>query len=89
MPRKTIAFACEHGCGRNLLVSRSRMEAHETRCFFNPETKSCATCGNFDKATRPIDEYEPPEAAGCDAGIDITKRLVTGCAAWKQRKEGV
>ena len=51
MAKKITAYSCEYKCGRNVLTSKSRMEEHEKRCFYNKDTKSCATCANFERHT--------------------------------------
>lgn len=37
------AFKCSH-CKNKVLESYSGMWKHEKKCFYNPESKSCATC---------------------------------------------
>lgn len=44
MAEATTAYRCEFGCG-HVRTKKSAVEAHEARCFRNPETRSCQTCG--------------------------------------------
>ena len=40
--REVIAYRCEH-CSYTKLT-KSVIKKHETMCFWNPDTTSCATC---------------------------------------------
>jgi len=76
MPRKTTAFACSMGCGRNVLTSYKRMAEHEGRCFWNPLTKSCVTCAEF----MPRDKDGPEFCSSYQITLD---KLRTECSKWK------
>lgn len=39
------AYECEYGCGK-YLRTRSGMNKHEKKCYWNPVNKACASCGN-------------------------------------------
>jgi hypothetical protein len=94
MPTKINAYACQYRCGR-IGTKRAAIVAHEARCFRNPETSSCQTCGH---ATRETDQYlvygsgsheiwRTVEFVSCaaDETIDLTEKLRTACSMWKRR----
>ena len=63
------AFKCSH-CSK-IYSNPKQTKAHEKKCYRNPETKSCATCQNFD--------YDG-ENQSCSQGISFEgKKLNTGC----------
>jgi hypothetical protein len=43
MPIKQTIWGCEFGCHKKY-VGKSRMVAHEARCFRNPARRACPTC---------------------------------------------
>lgn len=45
--KKIIAYECDF-CGKYLKTKKSIAD-HEKRCFKNPASKSCITCGNLCK----------------------------------------
>lgn len=48
--KKITVCKCDF-CGK-LLVNVTQMKNHENKlCFYNPESKSCATCDNLDLET--------------------------------------
>lgn len=57
MPRRVTAWACEHGCGRKVLVSRQAMERHEATCFHNPGRRACPSCAYDGLADEPWDRW--------------------------------
>jgi len=91
MARQVKAFACEYGCARRLLGSKKRMEAHEAKCFFNPQTQSCATCSHYESYLDSNGmESEPSflqrwihKECKADENIDLSEKLKTNCTLWK------
>ena len=82
MPKQIKAFACEFKC-RKVLTKKQSMIEHEARCFHNPETKSCATCGNFVKmegVTNPNGSVHYFNE--CAAGICTEFKLKTNCNSY-------
>lgn len=87
MPRKTTAYACEHGCKRSVLTSKKKMVSHEKRCFHNPEMRACATCANFESFEDSNGmEHEPQNLhwwrhTEClaDDEIDLSEKLKHDC----------
>lgn len=43
--REVIAYQCDH-CPK-YYKHKHNAKRHENSCFFNPETKSCASCAHF------------------------------------------
>lgn len=72
---------------RKLLINNTQMGYHETICFRNPSTKSCATCIFFSRHLEPF--YSPDEPYRCFAGkfsgtIENPKpKLKTRCRKWQ------
>ncbi len=67
--KKVEAFGCGH-CTKIYAIKKVAI-AHEKRCYFNPETKSCVTCGNL------VGSYDHH----CLAGHEIeNNHLKTRCA---------
>lgn len=44
MAIKYSKYGCQFKCGHRLLSSKEKIEKHETKCWNNPENKSCKTC---------------------------------------------
>lgn len=57
MPRKITAYACKFNCGQRVVTNKNSMKLHETRCFANPETKSCKTCSHLKRDSQTY--YNP------------------------------
>jgi len=57
----TITYGCRFKCGQRHTKYKKLMEAHEERCWSNPDNKSCSTCKHkvcyFDKDV--FDDDEP------------------------------
>jgi hypothetical protein len=43
------AYVCEFCPRKKARMSKSRTAKHESICFYNPERKACATCGNLER----------------------------------------
>jgi len=48
MLRKVTAYGCDYKCGQKVVLSKSSMKEHESRCFHNPVNKACASCKHFE-----------------------------------------
>lgn len=49
MVRQVKAYGCEYKCGQKVVLSKSSMISHESRCFYNPKNKACASCKYFER----------------------------------------
>lgn len=83
---KTVqAYKCDY-CGK-VYENKSTCRSHEYRCYFNPRTKSCASCCFFSIATR---EYKPCQLIQykvCYVNINIIKKgLQTKCKKYLNKK---
>ena len=63
------AYHCSY-CKRSKL-NKSKMKKHESICFFNSDTKSCATC--------KYDGFDGPYS-GCL--INHSEKMLTACPKW-------
>jgi hypothetical protein len=75
-----VAFKCEY-C-RKIYDNRKQAKAHEKKCYFNPQTKSCASCQSLHLIEAPSPElngvFIPVQK--CSKGFDVSKRqLKTNC----------
>ena len=90
MPVERKAWACQYGCGRNVLTSRKRMEAHEARCWRNPARRACVACKHFNQydddngmdGTPYLQTWHVRECLAND-GIDISEKLRHDCPLWE------
>lgn len=84
-------YECEHCPSPRPYVNKAHCQAHERRCYYNPTTKSCASCASFRFSYEPIPEM-PRHACpiqSCDQGIDISgNKLKTGCELYIKRDAG-
>jgi len=81
MPRQVTAFACQHGCCRNVLTSFARMSAHETRCIFNPARQGCPSC-KHGRWVQDGDDCRTWSYRDCEH-IPQDKQCVMECAHWE------
>ena len=74
---KVEAFKCSL-CGK-IYESEDSCKSHQHRCYFNPKTKSCASCA-FNKIE--LEEYKKwhqLQFVACMNNIDVSSRLQTKC----------
>jgi hypothetical protein len=99
MPVPIKAYACRFRCGR-IGTKQAAVAEHERRCFRNPATRSCRTCGHLGSDSQTV--YDPhhggrPGASDydvtfpvCEADETIDLRadgLRTGCELWAKRSK--
>lgn len=80
------AYQCEFCPKSSAYVSKTACQAHETRCFDNPATRSCATCEHLTRYNTPVPGrpgFVTP-AFECRAKKP-SEPLTTGCRGWKHR----
>ena len=82
---KTEAYKCGY-CGK-IYENKNSCRSHEFRCYFNPGTKSCASCAFLalelaGMKTRGCDI----EFQSCKANVDISKKLKTNCQYYLNKK---
>jgi len=46
MPVEVIKYTCAFKCGRKANGNKSAVSAHESKCWNNPQNKTCITCSN-------------------------------------------
>lgn len=86
MPIQITRYLCEH-CLKKTYADKSAAKAHEKRCFWNPEVKSCVSCGN-----RGYDPREDGDAGDCWCTIKKKQVITKGCVVrdcpyWTERFE--
>lgn len=84
---KTIqAFQCEHCPKAKPYASKAACEAHEARCFDNPETRSCATCQHLTRYNEPVPDRPGFVASAFECRAKKPgEPLTTLCPSWKRR----
>jgi len=77
------AYRCEYCPRTRPYVTPRAIAAHESRCFHNPETHSCATCENLRHSHKPgARKGYVTDAWSCTADAPLAP-LTTNCPAWK------
>ncbi len=72
MPLKTTGYVCDY-CGK-IYRHKSSASSHEKRCFWNPENRACASCGNQDTDHR--------YCAATGADLSTKGELKRHCVLW-------
>jgi hypothetical protein len=74
MPIKKTVYACEH-CDKKMYRDLSTTKKHENKCFWNPEHRACASCGNQDRESRVCYKV--------GAELNVAKNLRKDCQHWE------
>ena len=97
MPVLVKAYQCSYGCGY-CRKGRGSVIAHEKRCFHNPKSKACQTCGFFSVEWETF--YNPyhggdPGSTDYDYKVRYCRFLEEGplelrrdCENWKSKEAG-
>lgn len=78
------AYKCEYCLRSRPYASKSACEAHEERCFSNPDTHSCATCKFKGEGREQIRKGLFRTTYHCNARKPF-ECLTTDCPSWKLR----
>jgi len=76
-----VAYKCDH-CDK-ISERKAYIKQHEKKCYYNTETKSCATCkylifGSIENPNKP--GYFDEQFQSCRLGLDVRLRhLKTNC----------
>ena len=80
IPLEVTRYICPHcrrGHSKKLACS-----AHISRCFKNPENRSCKTCAYHERALPDIG-YAPAEPEACARGNG--EAIPKGCDLWERK----
>ena len=77
------AYRCDY-CNK-LKSQKGNMKLHETKCFKNPDSRSCITCKFFDSYRSNEEESQSDRL--CERGLDISISLKTECIYHKTRED--
>lgn len=87
--KPVAAYQCDY-CGQ-INRDRKQSRAHERRCYYNPASRSCVTCGNFCRYDEEQFTSQFGEVIGCvctywyclfsKASLD---RRATNCEGWRE-----
>lgn len=85
--KKVVAFICDFCPVKKRYATSTTGKNHEKTCFYNPERRACATCGNF-----TVEPFEPDTGAGGRYCAEDFFRKEEGegelrfnCEKWKPR----
>jgi hypothetical protein len=86
--KEITAYQCDH-CAYTK-PKRAAAKRHERTCYYNPATRSCATCGNFSVIYSEYDVYmgdgmvdqELCKERWCEAFEERLDRRRTKCVNW-------
>ncbi|MDX9930125.1 MAG: hypothetical protein RBS37_09780 [Bacteroidales bacterium] len=83
---KISAFKCDY-CGKVYTTSKS-CKAHEKNCYYNPDTRSCASCEHLGLEKKYLNPGEYSRIQVCKAGIRVNESgLQSDCSLYCERKE--
>lgn len=80
------AYKCDY-CGK--IYARSKTcKGHEESCYYNPMTRSCASCKHLILEKKYISSGEYSGYQVCRAGGDVQEKgLRSGCKLYSEREE--
>lgn len=81
------AYKCEFCRHGRPYASKSSCETHESRCFYNPVTHSCATCWYLKMGHQLIEKGLSRAFWYCNRQENVADFLTTACKNWKLRKD--
>ena len=83
--RETIAYECEH-CDK-IYKNQSSCRSHEYKCYFNPRTRSCASCAFNRMENQYIEKGVQYNYVACLANFRVAKNgLKTQCESYLSRE---
>jgi hypothetical protein len=83
---KIEAFKCEF-CGK-IYANPKTCKSHEKNCYYNPSTRSCASCKFLVRERESAKPGTYSEHQVCRADVDIQKAgLQTGCSLYVAKGE--
>jgi hypothetical protein len=84
--KQVLAYKCTH-CGK-VYENKGSCKAHEYKCYFNPRTRSCASCAfNTIGTARIIKNNSFIQFPSCLTNVDISKEgLQTRCSKYLGNK---
>lgn len=83
--KKTEAYQCEY-CNK-LYSLKNSCRSHENKCYFNPKTRSCASCALFTQQTYQLIKFGHfTILQTCFVNINVLRsRLKTKCDNYCER----
>ncbi len=86
--KEITAYKCDY-CNK-IYNNAKQIKAHEKKCYYNPDTRSCASCGNFCLIIDAIPEmqYHYTTSQECKKGVDVSNhKLKNRCELWIEKNE--
>lgn len=82
--REITAYICEH-CEKKIYRHKSSAHGHESRCYWNPANRACASCDNQILGQITISDGHVRDTAQCvvtGANLLIKSELRRYCESW-------
>jgi len=76
------AYQCEF-CSK-VYTNKETTRKHEAKCYYNPTTRSCASCVFLAKKSIEAQKFQPVEFLVCLMNHDISDKLRTGCPTYQR-----
>ena len=91
--KEVTAFICDYCPRKRRFAARGTAVRHESRCFYNPIRKACASCAHFemlrgsrDHETGYFEDGGPYCAKGAlNDGPEIRTQLRSECELWEPK----
>lgn len=85
--RQIQAFSCSH-CDK-IYSKKDSCRSHEYRCYFNPRTRSCASCWFLRHEDYEYASLHHVSLRSCLKNHDLTRRMKTSCVNFHSKGIGL
>ena len=82
--KKVEAFKCAH-CTK-IYLSKETCRKHESKCYFNPRTQSCASCRLLQFKDYEYTSGYHVAIRTCLRNYDVTRKMKTRCSGYLYKK---
>jgi hypothetical protein len=93
--KEILAFICDFCPRKKRFAVRATAVKHESRCFYNPATRACATCGNFNY----VPDYHEIDTGYSEGGPECAKGMLgtsteesplrSKCEGWEPKTSSI
>ncbi len=81
--KQISAFSCSH-CNK-IYALKDSCRSHESRCFFNPKTSSCASCRFLQYKDYEYASGHHVAIRTCIRNLDVTRKMKTRCSGYHDK----
>ena len=82
--KQISAFSCSH-CNK-IYALKDSCRSHESRCYFNPKTQSCASCRLLKFKDYEYTSGHHVAIRTCLRNYDVTRKMKTRCSGYLDKK---